>query len=126
MLKVRHVKDGIELEQSNFKNIAEFEQHLKIHAESFQGFEHFITEVGDRKKDENDQFEAEQDLNKSDYKVLRHLREKYLNIKTTLTEVEFTELEMNRQNKAVLIDGIKKKPKELTETKYEIKDKKDK
>jgi hypothetical protein len=39
-------------------------------------------------------------LSNSDYKVLRHLRQKALNLPTTLSDADFLLLEQERQNKA--------------------------
>ena len=36
-------------------------------------------------------------LNSTDWKVLRHIRQKHLGIETTLTEAEYTELEQQRE-----------------------------
>jgi hypothetical protein len=44
--------------------------------------------------------EAKLFLNNSDYKVLRHLRQKTLSLPTTLSDAEFLLLEQERQNKA--------------------------
>lgn len=39
-------------------------------------------------------------LNNTDWKVLRHIREKTLGLNTTLTEAEYLELEQQRENAA--------------------------
>lgn len=43
-------------------------------------------------------------LAESDWKVLRHIREKALGISSTLTEEEYIELENNRQHWATLLN----------------------
>jgi hypothetical protein len=42
-------------------------------------------------------------LNSTDWKILRHMRQKALNVPTSLTEVEFLELEQQRQAAAARI-----------------------
>jgi heme A synthase len=42
-------------------------------------------------------------LNSTDWKILRHMRQKALNVSTTLSEVEFLELEQQRQAAAARI-----------------------
>jgi hypothetical protein len=42
-------------------------------------------------------------LNSTDWKILRHMRQKALNISTSLTEAEFLELEQQRQAAAARI-----------------------
>ena len=42
-------------------------------------------------------------LNSTDWKVMRHIRQKALNIATTLTDAEYTELEQQRQAAAARI-----------------------
>ena len=42
-------------------------------------------------------------LNSTDWKILRHLRQKALNVPTTMSEVEFLELEQQRQAAAARI-----------------------
>lgn len=42
-------------------------------------------------------------LNSTDWKILRHLRQKALNVTTTMSEVEFLELEQQRQAAAARI-----------------------
>ena len=42
-------------------------------------------------------------LNSTDWKILRHMRQKALNISTSLTELEFLELEQQRQAAAARI-----------------------
>ena len=39
-------------------------------------------------------------LNESDWMILRHIREKHLNLETTLSEKQYTELETSRQEAA--------------------------
>jgi hypothetical protein len=42
-------------------------------------------------------------LNSTDWKVLRHIRQKALNITTSLSDVEYTQLEQQREAAAVRI-----------------------
>jgi heme A synthase len=42
-------------------------------------------------------------LNSTDWKILRHLRQKALNVPTTLTDAQYIELEQQRQAAAVRI-----------------------
>jgi len=56
----------------------------------------FPTKVTDRKKIEVSNRKELEFLNKTDWKVLRHIRQKSLDIPTTLTEEEYLELENQR------------------------------
>ena len=42
-------------------------------------------------------------LNSTDWKIMRHIRQKALNVATSLTDVEYTELEQQRQAAAARI-----------------------
>jgi hypothetical protein len=53
---------------------------------------------------EQEKQNAKIDLAQSDWKVLRHIREKALGIPSTLTEEEYIELENNRQQWATLLN----------------------
>jgi hypothetical protein len=54
----------------------------------------------DRQQADKTNAEYREFLNRSDWQVLRHLRQKALGITTTLTEEEYLELENQRQNSA--------------------------
>lgn len=45
-------------------------------------------------------------LNKTDWKVMRHIRQKALGIPTTLSDEEYLELEQERQNAANSINNV--------------------
>ena len=49
--------------------------------------------------------EKKEFLNSTDWKILRHLREKALNIETSMTEEEYIDLENQRQTAAKSITG---------------------
>ncbi len=53
----------------------------------------------------NENSERKEFLNSTDWKILRHLREKTLGLETSMTEEEFIELENQRQTIAKSITG---------------------
>ncbi len=53
----------------------------------------------------NENSERKEFLNSTDWKILRHLREKTLGLATSMTEEEFIELENQRQTIAKSITG---------------------
>jgi len=60
-------------------------------------YEIIITDISDEVAQKQTNEEAKAFLNSSDYKVLRHIRQKALEIQTTMTEEEYLELEEQRQ-----------------------------
>jgi NAD-specific glutamate dehydrogenase len=66
-------------------------------ANTYRFAENFTFEIVDAQA-EVDSEEALKFLNETDYKVLRHLGQKALNISTTLTEQEYLDLEAERQS----------------------------
>ena len=61
----------------------------------------------DKRKVETDYHNLTVQVGLSDWKVMRHIREKALNIPTTLTEQEYLALEQQRQNTVEQIRSIK-------------------
>jgi len=63
--------------------------------------------VIDNRKAESDYYNLKAQVALSDWKVLRHIREKALDLPTTLTEEEYVALELQRQNTVEQIRSIK-------------------
>ena len=59
-----------------------------------------ITKISEEKQQEIIKAEKQEFLNSTDWKVLRHIRQKALGIATSLTEEQYLELENQRQNAA--------------------------
>jgi hypothetical protein len=61
----------------------------------------------DKRDAEKQYYKLTSEVSLSDWKVLRHIREKALELPTTLTEEEYVALELQRQNTVEQIRSIK-------------------
>lgn len=80
------------------------EEHLAISqgVKTFDVSSHKVVDVDegvlDQKRIQDENMQKNAVLSSTDWQVLRHLREKALGLKTTLTEAQYVALENRRQN----------------------------
>lgn len=100
--------EGIEIEEHEFDKLQDENGNWK-----YSYINNEIVKNDNSKKPniydiQNQIFQLKIYLNETDFKVLRHLREKALNIQTTLSEDEYLQLENDRQAKVEKIRELEK------------------
>lgn len=87
----------VEIEDSDYKKIADQTHFFNIETNQVESFPSSVLE---EKEKEIKNAEHREFLTKTDWKILRHIREKALGIATSLTEQEYLELEQQREDAA--------------------------
>ena len=98
---VPNVPRGISIIKVTDEDHMKIENQTHIFDVSAKGIVPISTEITNQKLKDQTNAPDREFLNSTDWKVLRHIRQKFLDIPTTLTDVEYIDLEKQRQSAAI-------------------------